>query len=71
MRDDRMIVIGDLSAGVGRYVYTCRAVTPGTFALPPAHAECMYDLGTNSLSGAGTFTVIGAHDAPIANTGRE
>ncbi len=71
MRDDRMVIVGDLSPGVGRYVYTCRAVTPGTFTLPPARAECMYDLGTSSIAGAGSFNVIGAHDSPIANTGHD
>jgi uncharacterized protein YfaS (alpha-2-macroglobulin family) len=71
MRDDRMIIVGDLSAGIGHYTYTCRAVTPGVFALPPVRAECMYDLGTSSLFGAGTFTVIGAHDTTIANTGHD
>jgi uncharacterized protein YfaS (alpha-2-macroglobulin family) len=73
MRDDRMIVIGDLigGVGVGKYVYTCRAVTPGVFALPPVRAECMYDLGTSSIAGAGTFTVIGGAQVPIANIGKD
>jgi uncharacterized protein YfaS (alpha-2-macroglobulin family) len=71
MRDDRMIIMGELQPGAGQYVYTCRAVTPGKFTLPPARAECMYDLGTSSIWGAGSFTVIGAHDTPIADTGHE
>ena len=61
MRDDRLVLIGDLiRGGTGTYVYTARAVTPGKFVLPPAHAECMYDRGTNSLSDGGTFEVLSA-----------
>jgi uncharacterized protein YfaS (alpha-2-macroglobulin family) len=68
MRDDRLIVIGHLtSAGTGTYVYTARAVTPGKFILPPAHAECMYDMGTNSLSEGGLFEVLSEQPARIAN----
>lgn len=68
MRDDRLVVIGHLaSAGTGTFVYTARAVTPGKFVLPPAHAECMYDSGTNSLSEGGTFEVLSPEAARIAN----
>lgn len=68
MRDDRLIVIGDLTAaGTGTYVYTARAVTPGTFVFPPVHGECMYDIGTNSLSEGGTFEVMPIRSERIAN----
>lgn len=68
MRDDRLVVIGHLSAaGTGTYVYTARAVTPGKFVLPPAHAECMYDRGTNSLSDGGAFEVLSSQGAKIAD----
>jgi uncharacterized protein YfaS (alpha-2-macroglobulin family) len=68
MRDDRLVLIGRLaSAGAGTYVYTARAVTPGTFVLPPAHAECMYDTGTNSLGETGTFRVLSSGSTTIAN----
>jgi uncharacterized protein YfaS (alpha-2-macroglobulin family) len=68
MRDDRLVLIGNLfSAGSGTYVYTARAVTPGKFVLPPAHAECMYDTATNSLSEGGTFEVLPAGSPRIAD----
>ena len=68
MRDDRLVLMGSLiAAGSGAYVYTARAVTPGTFILPPVRAECMYDNATNSLSGAGTFRVLPAGAPNIAN----
>jgi uncharacterized protein YfaS (alpha-2-macroglobulin family) len=68
MRDDRLVLIGNLSrAGTGTYVYTARAVTPGKFVLPPAHAECMYDMAINSISPGGTFEVLPAGSPRIAN----
>ncbi|HSU68197.1 MAG TPA: hypothetical protein VLJ39_15065, partial [Tepidisphaeraceae bacterium] len=68
MRDDRLILIGDLTAaGKGTYVYTARAVTAGKFVLPPVHAECMYDTATNSLSPGGTFEVLPAGSPRVAN----
>jgi hypothetical protein len=68
MRDDRLVLIGRLTgAGSGTYVYTARAVTPGTFVLPPVHAECMYDIGTNSLGETGTFEILPAGSPSVAN----
>jgi hypothetical protein len=61
MRDDRLILVGDLTRpGSGKYLYTARAITAGHFVLPPVKGECMYDLGTNSLWGAGTLEVLPA-----------
>lgn len=65
IRDDRLVVIGTAPAGRSRYVYTARAITPGTYIVPPVHAECMYDIGTNSLSGGGaTLKVTAPGDIP-------
>jgi uncharacterized protein YfaS (alpha-2-macroglobulin family) len=59
VRDDRLVLFGGMTAGgTGKYVYTARAVAPGTFSVPPVRAECMYDLGTNSLWGGGTLKVV-------------
>lgn len=65
VRDDRMVVMGDLSRTEdGRYElrtsYLARAVTPGTYVLPPLRAECMYDIAINGIGGAGTLTVLPA-----------
>lgn len=59
IRDDRMIIFGHLPEnGLARHTYAARAVVPGTFALPPARVESMYDAGTSSLWGpGGTFEV--------------
>ena len=63
VRDDRVIVIGDCSGGMGdgtvgfTHTYLARAITPGTFARAAVHAECMYDRGYVSTSGSGTTVV--------------
>ena len=44
LRDDRVLFFADLPANQWRTVYTLlRAVSPGDFRIPPAHAEAMYN----------------------------
>lgn len=44
LRDDRVELFGSLKRGQTRtFVYALRAVTAGTFAMPPVEAEAMYD----------------------------
>jgi hypothetical protein len=44
MRDDRLEAFGTLKAGeTKKIVYTVRAVTSGTYTMPPVDAEAMYD----------------------------
>ncbi len=61
VRDDRVVLMGD---GMGKFVYLARAVTPGTYVVPPVHAECMYDLGINSISGGSRTMTIRPVAAP-------
>ena len=42
-RDDRLLLFPARIDRTGVFAYTLRAVTPGTFILPPIAAECMYD----------------------------
>lgn len=58
MRDDRLVLVADLQAGVSTFTYLARAVTAGTFIVPPVHAECMYDPGINSLADGGGKLVV-------------
>ncbi len=73
IRDDRLVVVGHLNAtGVGTYRYAARAVTSGIFVTPPVRAECMYDIGTSSISGGGgTLKVMSASAARIVDTGED
>jgi uncharacterized protein YfaS (alpha-2-macroglobulin family) len=60
MRDDRLVLVADLQAGASTFTYLARAVTTGTFVVPPVHAECMYDPGINSLADGGGKLVVTA-----------
>jgi alpha-2-macroglobulin len=69
MRDDRLILVADISGGhTGTYIYTARAVTVGQFIVPPAQAQCMYDMGISSISDTGMLRVLPVETAPIAAT---
>ena len=57
-RDDRFLVFGDAVPGKGEITYQTRAVIRGSFAIPPLHAEAMYQPDNRGLfSPAGRFTV--------------
>jgi uncharacterized protein YfaS (alpha-2-macroglobulin family) len=74
MRDDRLILMGDLPAGRSlTYTYAARAVAPGAFVVPPVRAECMYDIGTAAISGGGRVlhVVPAGGRSTIADTGNE
>jgi alpha-2-macroglobulin len=66
-RDDRMVAIGSMPAATARWTYLARAVTPGTFVLPPVRVEAMYDINTNAISGAGGSFVVSSGNANIAD----
>ena len=72
IRDDRLIVLGSLSgAGMGRFTYLARAVTPGTFIVPPIRGECMYDIGVHSIWGGGkSLKITGRTETEVARSQR-
>ncbi len=49
-RDDRVIIFASASAQPRVFRYALRAVTAGSFELPPVQASCMYDEQTASIS---------------------
>ena len=62
-RDDRFVAALDRRSSDSReftLAYVVRAVTPGTYALPPAVVEDMYRPHLNARTGMGTIEVIGA-----------
>lgn len=60
VRDDRMEAFGSLQAHeTKRLVYAVRAVTAGSFTLPSAEAEAMYDSSIWARESAGTVQVSG------------
>jgi uncharacterized protein YfaS (alpha-2-macroglobulin family) len=60
VRDHQLAVFGKIPARSSRKViYAVRAVTAGTFTLPPAEAEAMYDPGVWAREKGGTVKVNG------------
>lgn len=63
LRDDRVEVFGSLPPGGERtVVYAVRAVTSGTFVLPPVQAEAMYDPDLWARRAGGSVQVVGPWD---------
>jgi|GEM_PF-2457704 len=59
VRDDRVLFFraAPLGATTFRHVYLVRAVTSGTFAVPAARAELLYDPTVFASGGAGTVVI--------------
>jgi uncharacterized protein YfaS (alpha-2-macroglobulin family) len=58
LRDDRVVHFATvLWQGTWTASYLARATTAGTFVMPPAHAEEMYNPAVNGRTGGGVFTV--------------
>ena len=58
VRDDRVILYGDATSNVGTFVYRVRANSAGTYHVPPAFAEGMYNRTIGALSLGATLQVI-------------
>lgn len=59
IRDDRVVYSSQyMTAGSHTTSYVARATTAGTFVVPPAHAEEMYNPGVNGRTGGSSFTVV-------------
>ena len=58
VREDRVILYGDLTKNAGTFIYRVRANSAGTFQTPPAFAEGMYNRTVTGLSLAGKLEVI-------------
>jgi len=60
IRDDRLILFGNFRRGqTATFYYALRAVTRGTFTLPPVRAEAMYAPETASVASSGEVVVEG------------
>ena len=59
IRDDRLVFFGDFRQQEARkFYYALRAVTPGTFTVPPIKAEAMYDPTKSAVAAGGTIRVV-------------
>jgi uncharacterized protein YfaS (alpha-2-macroglobulin family) len=59
VQDDRVVIVGRMpSVWKAKCSYLARAITAGTFTVPPVRCEAMYDLNQNAMSGSGSLTVL-------------
>ena len=56
-REDRIVIYATVTPNEETFRYTLRATNKGTFTLPPAYAESMYDSEVKARSLAGSLTV--------------
>ncbi len=58
LREDRVVAYGNIGTSVSELTYRIKATNTGTFAVPPAYGEAMYDRSIQAQSTAGSITVI-------------
>jgi uncharacterized protein YfaS (alpha-2-macroglobulin family) len=58
MREDRVVLYGDVTRDVKTFVYRVRATNAGSFQTPPAFAEGMYNRTITGLSPAGKLDIV-------------
>ena len=58
VRDDRVVLYGDATRNVGTFTYRVRADNVGTYQVPPAFAEGMYNRTVVALSRGTVLEVI-------------
>jgi alpha-2-macroglobulin len=58
VRDDRVVIYGTATRGVGEFIYRIRATNSGKFVVPPAYGESMYDRTVQARSLGGSIEVV-------------
>ncbi|MEO5559487.1 MAG: alpha-2-macroglobulin, partial [Dokdonella sp.] len=58
VRDDRVVIYGSASTGVQEFVYRIKATNAGTYVVPPAYGESMYDRTIQAQSKGGGKLVV-------------
>jgi uncharacterized protein YfaS (alpha-2-macroglobulin family) len=58
VRDDRLVLYGDVGKDVRTFVYRVRATNAGVFQAPPAFAEGLYDPKTAAMSQAAKLEIV-------------
>jgi uncharacterized protein YfaS (alpha-2-macroglobulin family) len=57
VRDDRVVVYGFIGPDLKEFIYRIKATNAGTFQIPPAYGEGMYDRTIEARRGGGRMTV--------------
>ena len=58
VRDDRVVLYGDVGKDAATFIYRARATNAGTFQAPPAFAEGLYDPKTAGVSVPGKLEIV-------------
>ena len=58
MRDDRVVIYGTAVRNAQEFVYRIRATNAGTFIVPPAYGESLYDRTVQARSLGGKIEVV-------------
>lgn len=58
VRDDRVVIYGQATTDVREFVYRIKATNVGSFVVPPAYGESMYDRTVQAQSLGGRITVV-------------
>lgn len=57
LREDRVVAYGNVGTDIQELTYRIKATNVGTFTVPPAYGEAMYDRSIQAQSVAGSITV--------------
>jgi len=60
IRDDRVVLYGDLGRDAGTFVYRARATNAGQYAVPAPYAEGIYDTRMQARGAGGSLRVLPA-----------
>ena len=60
VREDRVIFYGIVDTSVRELTYRIKVTAPGSFSVPPAFAESMYDRSLKASTAAGRVVVMPA-----------
>ncbi len=57
LREDRVVLYGEVGKGIKEFAYRIKATNTGTFVVPPAYGESMYDRSVQARSLGGKIVV--------------
>lgn len=60
VREDRVVLYGHVTSNTAEYRYRIRATNAGTFVVPPAYGESLYEREVKARTPASSITVEGA-----------
>ena len=58
IREDRVVLFGSVGPSMQEFVYRIKATNKGTYAVPPAYAESMYDRAIRARTLPGVMVVL-------------